>query len=477
VQHKDSFFIGGAWVPAAGRAPIPVIDPSTEEQIASVPAGQPEDVDAAVAAARSAFGDWAPLPADERGRLLGAAADALEARTDEVAQLISSEMGTPLAFSKAVQVGNPVRVLRSYAELAANYPFEEQIANSLVVKEPIGVVGAITPWNYPLHQVVAKVAAALAAGCTVVLKPAPETVLDAFLMAEAAVEAGLPAGVLNVVPAGREVGAYLVEHPGVDKVSFTGSTAAGRSIAQTCGRLLRPVTLELGGKSAAVVLEDADLTSTIEQFFGATLLNNGQICWLGTRVLAPRKRYDDVLGTITGLVESLSVGDPLDPDTQVGPLVSRRQRDRVESYIEKGKSEGGRLVVGGVRPGGLEKGWFVQPTVFADVDRKATIAQEEIFGPVLSVIAYDDEDDAVAIANDTDYGLGGSVWTSDPDRGAAFARRVRSGTIGINGYVNDPFAPFGGIKASGMGRELGPEGLTSFQVLKTIYLDEENDPA
>ncbi len=347
----------------------------------------------------------------------------------------------------------------------------------LVRRDPIGVVAAIVPWNVPQAITFLKLGPALAAGNTVVLKPAPETVLDAFLMAEAAIEAGLPPGVLNVVPAGREVGAYLVAHPGVDKVSFTGSTVAGRAIAETCGRLLRPVTLELGGKSAAIVLDDADLSSTIESFFGATLLNNGQICWLGTRILAPRSRYDVVVDTITGLAQSLTVGDPLEPATKVGPLVSERQRERVESYIGKGKAEGGRVTAGGGRPQGLDRGWFVEPTIFADVDTKATIAQEEIFGPVLAVIQYSDEAEAVAIANDSDYGLGGSVWTSDPERGAAFAKKVRSGTVGVNGYVNDPYAPFGGIKSSGMGRELGPEGLQPFQLLKSIYLDEANDTA
>ena len=480
----DSLYLDGAWKPPATDARIQVHEAATEQLLGSVPEASERDIDRAVDAARRAFDDptgWATWAPSRRTAVLEGFAAALEARGQETARRVTVQNGMPLGLAMNFEAGFPALLLRYYAALVESAQEEKRQGMlgkpALVIREPVGVVAAIVPWNVPQAITFLKLAPALAAGCTVVLKPAPETVLDAFLMAEAAVEAGLPAGVLNIVPAGREVGAYLVEHPGIDKVSFTGSTAAGRSIAQTCGRLLRPVTLELGGKSAAVVLEDADLASTIEQFFGATLLNNGQICWLGTRVLAPRSRYDDVLDTITGLVVSLAVGDPLDPATQVGPLVSRRQRDRVESYIEKGKSEGARLVAGGGRPVGLDQGWFVQPTVFADVDRKATIAQEEIFGPVLSVIAYDDEDDAVAIANDTDYGLGGSVWTSDPDRGAAFARRVRSGTIGINGYVNDPFAPFGGIKASGMGRELGPEGLTSFQVLKTIYLDEANDPA
>jgi acyl-CoA reductase-like NAD-dependent aldehyde dehydrogenase len=383
--------------------------------------------------------------------------------------------GMPITLANNFEAGFPALLLRYYADLVANAAEENRPGmlggRSLVLREPIGVVAAIVPWNVPQAITFLKIAPALAAGCTVVLKPAPETVLDAFLLAEAAAEAGLPDGVLNIVPGGRELGAYLVAHPQIDKVSFTGSTAAGRNIAETCGRLLRPVTLELGGKSAAIVLDDADLAATIESFFAATLLNNGQICWLGTRVLAPRSRYTEVVDTITGLARSLVIGDPLAESTQIGPLVSARQRDRVESYIAKGTGEGARLTAGGGRPEGFETGWYVQPTVFADVDPKATIAQEEIFGPVLAVIPYGDEAEATAIANDTEYGLGGSVWTSDPERGAAFARGVRTGTIGVNHYVNDPTAPFGGIKASGMGRELGPEGLTAFQVLKTIYLD------
>lgn len=312
----------------------------------------------------------------------------------------------------------------------------------------------------------------MAAGATVVLKPSPETVLDAFLLAEAVVEAGIPAGVINIVPGGREIGAYLVSHPGVDKIAFTGSTAAGRSIAETCGRLLRPVTLELGGKSAAIVLDDAELEleKIAEQLFTATLLNNGQTCFLGTRVLAPRARYGEIVDLFTGFAAALRVGDALDPNTQIGPMASARQRERVESYIAKGRAEGARVTTGGGRPDGLGKGWFVEPTIFADVDNNHTIAQEEIFGPVLSVIPYGDEDEAVRIANDSDYGLGGTVWTSDPERGVAVAKRVQTGTIGVNTYLPDPTAPFGGVKASGIGRELGPEALANYQQLKSVYL-------
>jgi len=472
----DKLYVGGQWKAPATTNRVEVRSAATEEFLGSVPEGAEADVDDAVAAARRAFGDWSRWEPAKRAEALERFAVALEKRATETARRVTIQNGMPIGLAQQFEGGFPPVLLRYFAEMVTNSPQEETRpgmlgGSSRVIREPIGVVGAIVPWNVPQAITFLKLAPALAAGCAVVLKPAPETVLDAMLMSEAAAEAGLPEGVLSVVPGGRELGAYLVAHPGVDKVSFTGSTAAGRAIAETCGRLLRPVTLELGGKSAAIVLDDANLAATIESFFAATLLNNGQICWLGTRVLAPRARYDEVVDTVTDLARSLVVGDPLAESTQVGPLVSARQRDRVESYIAKGRGEGARLTAGGGRPEGLDRGWFVEPTVFADVDNGHTIAQEEIFGPVLSVIPYADEDEAVAIANASDYGLGGTVWTSDPDRGEAVARRVASGTVGINAYANDPTAPFGGIKSSGIGRELGPEGLHSYQVLKTIYLD------
>lgn len=477
--NYDKLYVGGGWAAPLGNESLDVVSAATEESLGSVPLGTEKDIDAAVDAARKAFDDpdgWSTWEPSRRLAVLDRFAAELEARGPEMATRVTQQNGMPIGIAEMFEAGFPPLLLRYYGQMMVDTPQEETRpgmlgGSSLVRKDPIGVVGAVVPWNVPQGITFLKLAPALAAGCTVVLKPAPETVLDAFLMAEAAVAAGLPAGVLNVVPGGREVGAHLVAHPGVNKVSFTGSTAAGRAIAETCGRLLRPVTLELGGKSAAIVLEDADLMSNIEKFFGATLLNNGQICWLGTRILAPAKRYQEVVDTVTGLVSSLAVGDPMDRATQMGPLVSSRQRERVEGFIAKGSSDGGRLTTGGGRPAGLDKGWFVQPTVFADVDHNHTIAQEEIFGPVLSIISYADEAEALRIANGTDYGLGGSVWTADPDRGTAFARKVQSGTVGINGYVNDPTAPFGGIKASGMGRELGPEGLAPFQQTKTIYLD------
>ncbi len=475
----DQFYIDGGWKAPASSGSIAVHSASTEERVGSVPEGTERDIDLAVAAARRAFDDpdgWSRWSPARRAEVLERFAAALEARGAETARRVSVQNGMPIWLANQFEGGFPPLLLRYYGGLVAASGLEETRpgmlgGRSLVIREPIGVVGAVVPWNVPQAISFLKIAPALASGCTVVIKPAPETVLDAFLVGEAAAESGLPDGVLNIVPGGRELGAHLVSHPGVDKVSFTGSTAAGRVIAETCGRLLRPVTLELGGKSAAIVLDDADLAANIQSFFASTLLNNGQICWLGTRVLAPQRRYREVVDTITGLVNSIAVGDPLDPSTQMGPLVSARQRDRVESYIAKGESEGARLTAGGKRPEGLDKGWFVEPTVFADVDNKHTIAQEEIFGPVLAVIPYSTEEEAVAIANDSDYGLGGSVWTADPERGTAFARKVQTGTIGINAYVNDPTAPFGGIKASGIGRELGPEGLNPFQVFKTIYLD------
>jgi aldehyde dehydrogenase (NAD+) len=462
-------YIDGGWAAPSSSVTIAEHAAATEERIGSVAEG---------AAARRAFDapdGWSRWEPARRREVLERFAVALEKRAAETARRVSLQNGMPIWLAQQFEGGFPALLLRFYAGMVAETPQEETRpgvlgGGSRVIREPLGVVGAIVPWNVPQAITFLKLAPALAAGNTVVLKPAPETVLDALLMAEAAIEAELPPGVLNVVPGGREVGAYLVAHPDVDKVSFTGSTSAGRAIAETCGRLLRPVILELGGKSAAVVLDDADLSATIESFFAATLLNSGQICWLGTRVLAPRSRYDEVVDTVTGLAASLAIGDPLDERTQIGPLVSARQRDRVESYIAKGRSEGARLTTGGGRPEGLDRGWFLQPTVFADVDNAHTIAQEEIFGPVLSVIPYADEDEAVRIANASDFGLAGSVWTSDPERGEAVARRVRTGTIGINAYVNEPNAPFGGVKASGMGREMGPEALAGYQSLKTVYL-------
>ena len=472
----DTLFIGGDWVPSRGTGRIDVVSPSTEEHVGSVPEGTKADMDVAVAAARRTFEDptgWSSWSPADRADVLERLAQALEARGGETAHRVSMQNGMPITIALQLEAVFPAIVARYYAGMIRSTTLEEERAGLLggmirVARKPVGVIAAIVPWNYPQTLAMFKLAPAMAMGCTVVMKPSPETVLDSLLLAEAAEEAGVPAGVLNIVPAGRDVGAYLVAHPGVDKVAFTGSTAAGRSIAEVCGRLLRPVSLELGGKSAAIVLEDADLSQAGEALFGATLLNNGQTCYLGTRVLAPRSRYDEVVDTFAAIATGMAVGDALDPATMIGPMASSRHRDRVEGYIRTAQEEGARLVTGGGRPAG--RGWFIEPTVFADVSNDQTIAREEVFGPVLSVIAYDGEEDAVRIANDSEYGLGGSVWTSDADHGTDVARRIQTGTIGVNHYVPDPVAPFGGVKGSGLGRELGPEGLAAYQQLQSIYL-------
>jgi acyl-CoA reductase-like NAD-dependent aldehyde dehydrogenase len=479
MTRYDKLFIGGEWVSPSSSQTITVIGSSTEEVIGSVPDSQEADVDAAVDAARAAFDDpegWANWDAGRRADVIERFAGEVEKRAEDIAKAVSAQNGMPISISTAFEGAFPAVLLRYYAGVIREANYEETRpglmgGSTLVRHAPIGVVGAIVPWNFPQSLAAFKYAPALAAGCTLVIKPSPETVLDSVLLAEAASAAGIPPGVINFVPGGREVGAHLVSHPKVDKISFTGSTAAGRSIAETCGRLLRPVTLELGGKSAAIVLDDADLNleAVGQKLFQATLLNQGQTCFLGTRVLAPASRYDEVVDTFAALASSLTVGDALDPDTQIGPMASDRQRDRVEGYIAKGKSEGARLVTGGGRPASRDKGWFVEPTIFADVDNNHTIAQEEIFGPVLSLIKYTDDADAVRIANDSEFGLGGSVWTSDDARGLGVARRVQTGTIGINTYLPDPTAPFGGVKNSGLGRELGPEAVGHYQQIQSIF--------
>jgi aldehyde dehydrogenase (NAD+) len=475
----DTLFIGGEWVAPSSPARIPVRSASTEEPIGEVPEAAEADVDAAVAAARRAFDDpsgWSQWEPGQRAAALERLAAELETRAQEIGRLVSAQNGMPIALSPVIEGMTPVGTLRYMVSLLASSPVEEErprfLGGDLIIRhEPAGVVGGIVPWNYPQTLSAFKYAPALAAGCAIVLKPSPETVLDSYVFAEAVLAAGIPPGVINIVPGGREIGACLVQHRDVDKIAFTGSTAVGRQIAEVCGRLLRPVSLELGGKSAAIILDDADLDlSRIGQdLFAATLVNNGQTCYAGTRILAPRSRYEEVVAAFAAFASSLPVGDALDPATLIGPLVSERQRDRVEGYIAKGTSDGARLVTGGGRPAGLDKGWFVEPTVFADVDNKSVIAQEEIFGPVLSVIAYTGVDDAIRIANDSDYGLGGSVWTTDRDRARDVIRRVRTGTMGINGYLPDPAGPWGGVKSSGIGRELGPGAVAAYQQLKTVY--------
>ncbi|MEU8775941.1 aldehyde dehydrogenase family protein [Streptomyces sp. NPDC048606] len=468
MKAHDGMYIGGEWRPAAGNDRIEVVNPADEQVVASVPAGTPEDVDAAVRAARAALPAWAATPPADRAALVGAVRDRLAARRAEIAETVTAELGSPLGFADAVHVGSPIAVAASYAELGASYAFEERLGNSTVLLEPVGVVGAITPWNYPLHQVVAKVAPALVAGCTVVLKPAEDTPLTARLFAEAVHEAGVPAGVFNLVTGtGPVAGQALAEHEGVDLVSFTGSTAVGRKIGAIAGAAVKRVALELGGKSANVILPGADLAKAVAVGVGHVMNNSGQSCNALTRMLVHRERYEEAVALAATAVAKYSLGDPLDPATRLGPVVNAGQRDRVRSYIERGVAEGARLVAGGPEAP-RERGYFVAPTVFADVTPDMTIAQEEIFGPVLAILPYEDEDDALRIANGTVYGLGGAVWAADEESAVAFARRMDTGQVDINGGRFNVLAPFGGYKQSGVGRELGPHGLGEYLQTKSL---------
>jgi betaine-aldehyde dehydrogenase len=410
----------------------------------------------------------------ERAAIVQNFSNVYAAQMMDMAAIITEEMGSPITFSQLAQSPAPWMMLNAFLQVAAEFPWEERRAGVLggdviVRHEGVGVVGAIVPWNVPQFVTMSKLAPALLAGCSIVIKPSPETPLDAFFMAQLLEEAGVPKGVVSIVPAGREVGEHLVRHEGVDKIAFTGSTAAGRKIASICGEQLKRCTLELGGKSAAIILDDADLAKTMEGLKFASLMNNGQACVAQTRILASKERYREVVDALSAMVGGLEVGDPSNPATEIGPLVAERQQERVEKYIALGQEEGAKVTVGGNgRPTGLDKGWYVQPTVFSDVTNDMRIAQEEIFGPVLAVIPFDSVDDAVRIANDSDYGLAGSVWTADLDLGLDIARRVRTGTYGINQYTMDFIAPFGGYKGSGIGREFGREGLEHYLEVKSI---------
>jgi acyl-CoA reductase-like NAD-dependent aldehyde dehydrogenase len=468
------------WIDNAQHAPhsstvFDLVNPSTEAVIGSAPSADAADVDAAVSAANRALVDpaWRDLAPADRAALLRGLADALERRSAELAELITTQNGMPIKMVRWGNVAGSVASYRYFADLAESTPLEDErmtpYSRTRVRREPVGAVGIIAPWNGPQILVAWKLGPALASGCTAVLKPAPETSLDAFVLAQAAAEAGFPPGVLNVVTGGRETGAALVAHPGIAKVAFTGSTAAGREIAAVCGSQLKPATLELGGKSAAILLDDVDLSAINAQVTRIFAPNSGQVCYSCTRVLVPRSRYDESVEAVVEGMRLARLGDPMSDTTNFGPLVSARQRARVEEYISLGTAEGADVALGGDRPAGLDRGFFVSPTVFRSVDNSMRIAREEIFGPVLVVIPFDDDADAIAIANDSDYGLGGSVFTSDPERGMSVARRVESGTIGINGYEPSLDSPFGGVKGSGMGRELGPESLDAYVELKSIY--------
>jgi acyl-CoA reductase-like NAD-dependent aldehyde dehydrogenase len=472
LLERDSLYIGGEWTAPAADGTIDVVNPATEEVIGRVPEGGPADVEKAVTAAAAAFEGWSQTPLQERVALCSAISLKLQERQQELAALISQELGAPIGISMLVQTGLPIMDFGSMEHLVEQLPWEQQIGNSLIVREPVGVVGAITPWNYPLHQVAAKVAPAMTAGCTVVLKPSEVTPLSAFVLAEIFEEVGVPAGVLNLVSGyGPVVGEAIAAHERIDMVSFTGSTRAGRRVSELAAATVKKVALELGGKSPNIILDDADLEQAIVNGIQKCYLNSGQTCSALTRMLVPRAQLEAAEQIAAAVAAQVKVGDPFDESTQLGPLVSEVQRERVRSYIEKGVEEGARLLTGGAEaPEGMERGYFVRPTVFSGVTPEMTIAREEIFGPVLAIMPYEDEDDAVRIANDSQYGLAGGVYSASEERAKAIARRLRTGQVEINGAAFNPLAPFGGYKQSGHGRELGPYGVEEFLTLKSMQL-------
>ena len=472
LQVRDRVFIGGEWVEPQGSEAIEVVNSTTEEVMGTIPACTPEDADLAVRAARDAFDSWSRTSRDERAGFLAAISAGLTERSAEIAATIAQELGMPLKLSQAIQAGLPAMAFGSMPKLMEEVAWEEEIGNSRVLREPAGVLGAITPWNYPLNQIAAKVAPALAAGCTVVLKPSEVVPLNAFILAEVVEAAGLPAGVFNLVTGtGPVVGEAIAGHPGVDMVSFTGSTRAGRRVSELASATVKPVAMELGGKSPNVILDDADLEKAVPDGVAKCFLNSGQTCSALTRMLVPRAKLAEAERLAVSAAESFTPGDPFDDATRLGPLVSEIQRERVRGYIEKGEAEGAKLLTGGAAPPeGLDRGYFVRPTVFSEVTPEMTIAQEEIFGPVLAIQPYADEDDAVRIANDTVYGLAGGVWSGDQERAIAVARRIRTGQIEINGGAYNPLAPFGGYKQSGHGRENGRLAIEEMLQTKSLQL-------
>ncbi|WP_067533096.1 aldehyde dehydrogenase [Nocardia crassostreae] len=473
-MEYQSLFIGGRWTAPASTETLAVVSPATLETVGSVPVVTRADVDAAVAAARQAFdhGPWPTTPPEERAELLARVSQLVDQKAGNLTAALSAEMGAPALAATTLNYVPAKATLDFFTGLGKSFPWTEtrtgMFGTTRVSREPVGVVAAVIAWNVPIFLAVNKLAPALLAGCTVVLKPAPLTPLAANLLADIFAEADLPEGVLSVLPADAEVSEYLVSHPAVDKVTFTGSTAVGRKIAALAGSQLKRCSLELGGKSAAILLPDMDIADMPKLAF-AGLMNSGQACVAQTRILAPRSRYDEILEALTESTKAFPLGLPTDPAAQLGPLISATQRERVEGYIAKGKSEGARLVQGGNRPADLP-GYYVEPTVFADVANTMTIAREEIFGPVLSVLPYDTEAEAISIANDSDYGLAGSAWTTDIEHGAEVAARIRTGTYAINWYAFDPCAPFGGYKTSGIGRENGPEGLDAYCEQKSLLM-------
>jgi len=470
--ERDKLYIDGAWVPSTGKGTIDVVNSTTEEVMGRIPEGTAGDVDRAVKAAKAAFETWSLTSREERGKFLQKITEGLQARMGEIATLIAQEVGMPINLSNMIQAGLPIMTFSSMGQLLDTFEFEEKIGNSLVVREPVGVVGAITPWNYPLHQIAAKVAPALAAGCTVVLKPSEVAPLNAFILAEVIDDAGLPPGVFNLVTGvGPVVGEAIASHPDVDMVSFTGSTRAGKRVSELAAGTVKRVALELGGKSPNVILEDADIVKAVPSGVGGAFLNSGQTCSALTRMIVPRSKLAEVEQLAVKAAESFTVGDPFADGTRLGPLVSGAQQERVRGFIKKGIDEGAKLLTGGAtQPEGLGKGYFVRPTVFSEVRSDMAIAQEEIFGPVLSILPYDTEEEAIQIANDTIYGLAGAVWAGDPEKAKSVARRIRTGQVDINGGGFNPLAPFGGFKQSGTGRELGKYGLEEFLEVKSLQL-------
>jgi aldehyde dehydrogenase (NAD+) len=472
LQVRDKVLIGGEWVDSTGSETIEVVNSTTEEVMGTIPAGTAEDADRAVRAARAAFESWSRTSREERAGYLAAIAAGLGERSEEIAATIAQELGMPLKLSQIIQAGLPTGQFAAMPQLMEEVAWEEEIGNSRVLREPIGVLGAITPWNYPLNQIAAKVAPALAAGCTVVLKPSEVVPLNAFILAEVIEAAGLPAGVFNLVTGtGPVVGEAIAGHPGVDMVSFTGSTRAGRRVSELASATVKPVAMELGGKSPNVILDDADLAKAVPDGVAKCFLNSGQTCSALTRMLVPREKLAEAERLAASTAEAFTPGDPFDDATRLGPLVSEAQRERVRGYIEKGEAEGAKLVTGGAAPPeGLGRGYFVRPTVFSEVTPEMTIAQEEIFGPVLAIQPYDGEDDAVRIANDTVYGLAGGVWSGDQERAIGVAKRIRTGQIEINGGAYNPLAPFGGYKQSGHGRENGRFAIEELLQVKSLQL-------
>jgi len=470
--NRDKFFIGGAWVAPSTSETIDVHHAGTGEVMGRVPAGGAKDIEAAVAAARAALEGWSATPVEKRAEFLQKISDGLKARAAELAGLIAQEVGMPVKMAARIQAGLPIANFANYAKLAKEFAFETRVGNSVVCREPVGVVGAITPWNYPLHQIALKVAPALAAGCTVVLKPSEVAPFNSFALAEVIEAAGLPKGVFNLVTGfGPAVGEALVKHPHVDMISFTGSTRAGKRISEVAAQTVKRVALELGGKSASVILDDADLAAAVKGTVNGCYLNSGQTCTALTRMLVPAAKHDEAAKLAAEAAKGFTLGDPTQESTRLGPLSSQMQLDRVRGYIKKGVEEGAQLVAGGAdAPEGLPGGYFVKPTVFANVKNSMTIAQEEIFGPVLSIIPYQDEEEAVRIANDSPYGLAGAVWSADEARAQRVARRIRAGQVDVNGGAFNMNAPFGGFKQSGHGREAGVYGLEEFLEYKSMQL-------